>query len=175
MNLHRRLSGTTLFIAAVCVLGLAMLLGLSPSAKADTFIYNVTSTSGSGLDVTFELPTFQESVTTSTFIQSTPSLSEFSLSGNSTGCFASGGSVAVGPCFVASFMGGGAFVDALVPAFTGPGTFTFNDGVGDIATVTITDVPSGVPEPSPLLLLGCGLFGFPVVASFGSRIRNLAR
>ena len=173
MNLHRRLSGTTLFIAPVFVLCLAMLLGLSPSAKADTFIYNVTSTSGP-VDVTFELPTFQESVTTSTFIQSTPTLSEFSLSGNSTGCFASGGSDAVGPCFVGSFMGS-AIVDALVPAFTGPGTFTFNDGVGDITTVTITDVRSGVPEPSSLLLLGCGLFGLPIVARFGSRIRNLAR
>ena len=73
---------------AILALGIAStLLGLSPRAKADTFVYNVTSTGGIDLDVTFELPTFQESVTTSTFIQSTPSsLLDFSLSGNSTGC-----------------------------------------------------------------------------------------
>ena len=53
---------------AVAALGLVALL--TPTAKADTFVYNVTSTSGN-LDVTFDLPSFQEVVTNPTLTQGT--------------------------------------------------------------------------------------------------------
>jgi hypothetical protein len=65
---------------------LGLIAFLTPAAKADSFVYNVTSTEG-GIDVTFALPSFQEVVTTTTFIQNTPiqgPLNEFILSGNST-------------------------------------------------------------------------------------------
>jgi len=50
---------------------LGLIAFLAPAAKADSFVYNVTSTEG-GIDVTFALPSLQEVVTTTTFIQNTP-------------------------------------------------------------------------------------------------------
>ena len=58
-------------IARYALAALGLIAFLTPTAKADSFVYNVTSTEG-GIDVTFALPSFQEVVTTTTFIQSTP-------------------------------------------------------------------------------------------------------
>jgi hypothetical protein len=164
---------------AALTIAIASLVLLPSSTKADTFVYNVTSTFGA-VDVTFDLPTFQESVTTTTFIHDTSAigpLTVVSLSGNSAVCSATTFATFTagpGPCFVgANATSGIVFNQVLAPSFTGPGTFTMTDIAGT-ATVTITDVPSAAPEPSSLILLGCGLFGLLALASFGSRIRRLA-
>jgi hypothetical protein len=115
---------------AVAVLGLVGLL--TSAAKADTFVYEVTSTVNN-LDVKFDLPSFQETVTTSTFTLGTAfigPLTEFSLSGDSTDCSASGflGTImASGPCFIG--YSATSFFSLVDPAFgfTGPGTFTVTD------------------------------------------------
>ncbi len=154
---------------AVAVLGLIALL--TPTSKADTFVYQVTS-DFEGLDVTFDLPSFQESVTTTTFTTQNTSnggpLTLFSLSGTSTAdCSVAvpGGmpSTAPGPCFgginaTTIFVVAGGFS----PSFTGPGTFTATL-LGATTTVTITDVPGNVPEPSSLALIPFGLVALLVM------------
>jgi hypothetical protein len=164
---------------AALTIAIASLVLLPSSAKADTFVYNVTSTFNA-VDVTFDLPTFQESVTTTTFTHDTSAigpLTVLSLSGNSTVCSATTFATFTagpGPCFVgANATSDIIFNQILAPSFNGPGTFTMTDTVFT-TTVTITDVSSAAPEPSSLILLGCGLFGLLGLASFGSRIRRLA-
>src|SRR5262249_11391874 len=72
-----------------------------PAAKADTFVYHVTY-GFFDLDVTFELPTFQEFVDTTT-VQGDSifgPVTEFVLSGNSTACSLPGTSlINPGPCY----------------------------------------------------------------------------
>ena len=129
--------------------------------------------------MTFDLPTFQETVTNlTTFVTDTSNLGPFtavSLSGNSTDCSLPNAAPA-GPCFIGEFASGGGIGLPAFPSFSGPGMFTVTATEGvfvETTTVTITDVP-GVPEPSSLLLLGCGLFGLLAMASFGSRFRRFA-
>jgi len=148
-------------IAKYALAALGLIAFLAPTAKADTFVYQVTSTFRN-IDVIFDLPSFQETVTPTTFIQATSSdgpITEFALSGNSTGCSVAAGGVSPGPClaaFVPSFSnelitGGPPFV----PFFSSPGTF-HAIAFGVTTTVTITQVPT-VPEPSALALIPLGL------------------
>ena len=142
---------------ALAALGFIALL--TPTAKADTFVYQVTSTL-SNVDVIFDLPSFQEVVTTTTFTLATSSggpITEFGLSGNSTGCSIAAGSASPGPCFIAFGPAAGVVVDNLsVPSFTSPGTFTGMSGP-ITTTVTVTEVTGTVPEPSSLALVPLGL------------------
>ena len=84
---------------AALTIAIVSLLLLPSRAKADTFVYNVTSTHDN-VNVTFDEPTFQETVTPTTFTTNTPSLSpvtEFALTANSFCSISSGGfSVMVG-------------------------------------------------------------------------------
>jgi hypothetical protein len=138
---------------AVAVLGLIALL--TPTSKADTFVYQVTSTIDN-IDLIFALPSFQEFVDTTTFTLDTSTagpVTELILSGNSTDC--SAGPVTItGPCFLA-VLSPVNFDGDTGPSFTGPGAFkeTF---FGDTTTVTITDVPTAAPEPSSLASIAIG-------------------
>jgi hypothetical protein len=114
--------------------------------------------------VIFELPSFQEAVDNqTTFDLATWSYggspTGFSISGNSTDCVV--GLVSTpGPCEVFS-NGSVTLVPGLVPAFSGPGTWT--KSTGDYSnTVIITDIPA-VPEPSALVLLSSCLLGVGLV------------
>ena len=183
MNLHRRLSGATLFIAAVFVLCLAMLLGFSPSAKADTFQYEFTTAPFDGsVNLVFTitaaiLPPSGDvtSFTTDTSSFGTGAITEFAwnsasggdcLGRSNTGEGCAAFEINSNPNGIGSF-------GYAAGSFLSPGTYTSIPG-GGILVITDLGTVSGVPEPSSLLLLGCGLFGLPVLAGFGSRIRNLA-
>jgi hypothetical protein len=146
-------------IARYALAALGLIAFLTPTAKADSFVYQVTS-NFFNIDVIFDLPTFQEVVDTTTFIKATSSLgpiTEFGLSGNSTGCFTiSGGGSATGPCWTAVLVPPNSLgIDS--PSFSSPGTFTNFD-----TTVTITEV-STVPEPSSLALIPLGLVALLVM------------
>ena len=152
---------------AALTIAIASLMLLPSRVKADTFVYNVTSTFV-GLDVTFDLPTFQETVTNlTTFTTQNTTLdgpvTVFSLSGNSAGCSAMGVVVPTGPCFSGVTATSLPFSTFVSPSFTGPGTFTVSEFGEITTTVTITDVPSGVPEPSSLALLPLGLVALLLV------------
>jgi hypothetical protein len=143
-------------IARYAVAALGLIALLTPAAKADTFVYQVTSNvDGLNLDVIFDLPAFEETVTDITsFTTNTSSsgpLTAFSLSGNSTPCSLGGDSTPFGPCFQVEFPG---LIEGTAgsPGFSGPGT---SSAFG--TTVTITDVPSAAPEPSSLALIPFGL------------------
>ena len=185
MNLHSRLSCTTIFIAPVFVLFLAMLLGLSPSAKADTFQYEFTPAQFDGsvnLVFTITTATLPSSGDVTSFTTDTSSfgagaITEFAWNSASGGdclgrSFESEGCAAFevrsNPNAIGSF-------GYAAGSFLSPGTYTSIPG-GGVLVITDLGTVSGVPEPSSLLLLGCGLFGLPIVARFGSRIRrNVAR
>jgi hypothetical protein len=147
-------------------------LALVPSAKADSFVYDVLYNDPSFITfhVMFELPTFQQTVVNQTIFDLTTSsrgpVTGFSISGGPNGCLVNqggegGGSVAVGPCFVAGGLGFGV-ASPFAPAFNGPGTFSRTAGSLGI-TVTITDVPTAVPEPSAFALLSSALVAVGVV------------
>jgi hypothetical protein len=147
-------------------------LALVPSAKADLFVYDVQYNDPSFINfhVKFGLPAFQQTVVNQTiFDLSTSSLGPvtgFSISGGPNGCLVNqggegGGSVPFGPCFVAGGLGFG-IASPFAPAFNGPGTFSRTAGSSGI-TVTITDVPTAVPEPSAFVLLSSTLVAVGVV------------
>jgi len=142
-------------IARYGLAALVLIAFLTPTAKADSFVYQVTSPSFFNVDVIFELPSFQEVVDTTTFIKATSSagpITEFGLSGNSTGCITiTGGGFSTGPCWTAVLVPPPTALGSDSPSFSSPGTFTNFD-----TTVTITEV-STVPEPSALALIPLGL------------------
>lgn len=155
-------------IARCALAALSLIALLTPTAKADTFVYQVTATDGLGsIDVTFELPTFQEFVDATTFTEESSNfgpVTEFELSGGSAKCSLNGLNES-GPCWQAITVapGGGCCLFANAsPSFSGPGTFTATDSSGD-TTVTITDVSGAVPEPSSLALLPFGLVALLVM------------
>jgi hypothetical protein len=113
--------------------------------------------------VIFELPSFQETVDNQTTFDlatwpAQGSLTEFSISGNSTGWVAGGFSSPSGRCEIFANSDSSLQFDAtIVPAFSGPGTYTTS--TSDYSdTVIITDI-SAVPEPSALVLLSSYLLG----------------
>ena len=139
-----------------------LVVGGAPVAHADTFVYQVTSTINN-VDVVFDLPTFEEVATATTFTTNSSSggpFTAFCVSGNTTACHVSQGGFSAfcsGLCFAG--VGSNFFLEtgfSTSPAFTGPGTFT-TIFPAFTTTVTITDVPSGVPEPSSLALIPLGL------------------
>lgn len=138
-------------IFTVALIGLAVV----PSAKADTVVYNVTSTAGS-LNVTFDLASFQNPANDiTTFVSGTlfgEPLKGFGISGDSSNCSDGVSFSGPGPCWIATDTQG-ASVASGGPSFSGLGTFTAGG-----TTVTITEVV-GAPEPSSvaLMLLGVGL------------------
>ena len=176
MNLHTRLSGTPAFIAPVFALCLAMLLGLSPSAKADTFQYVFTDPDpAASVTLVFTitaatLPPSGDVTSFTTDISAIGPITEFAWNSASLGTCLGGFGIGFG---CAAYQGSDfRTIDGYpVGSFLSPGTYT-----GFSTTLVITDLGAvGTTEPSSLLLLGCGLFGLPIVARFGSRIRNLAR
>ncbi len=147
-------------------------MALAPSAKADSFIYDVQSTFVS-LHVTFTLPTFEQTVVNQTTFDfatyNLGSITAFSLSGGSAGCSGPNFSLPTGPCWDANNGSTAEAATPISPAFAGPGVFTQTDGVIS-TTVTITDVPT-VPEPATIALMGVGA----VFTAFKRRKRGISQ
>jgi hypothetical protein len=139
---------------------LAVCLALVPSAKADIFVYDVQSSFNS-LHVRFELSSFVQDVVDQTVFDIATSaqgtITRFDISGGSAGCDNGSSAYGFGPCWLA-VTGTANWGENGTPSFTGAGTFSFRD-----TTVTITDVPSSVPEPSALVLLSSGLLAVGLV------------
>jgi len=154
-----------------------LLLGLSPSARADSFQYDFTAPSdySQPINIVFTitaptLPTF--GYVTSFTVSEPPDFTVTQFGWNTANdCF--GSSFTLQPFSCAGFLAITGFGTTTVEdihafpigSFLTPGSYT---GFG--ATMTITDL-SGVPEPSSFLLLGFGLLG---ITSFGALIRRHA-
>ena len=152
---------------------LALGLIVVPSAKADTFVYNVTS--NLGLNGTFDLPSFENPANNITTFVSGSTLggapiTGFCISGNSSDCTIGGISQA-GPGWFGE-AGGMSVATGVTPSFNGPGTFTVS-AFGITTTVKITDVV-GAPEPSSLALLPLGLVALLLLRKRNSRSHQLA-
>jgi hypothetical protein len=137
-------------------------LAFVPSAKADIFIYDVES-SVAVLHVSFQLPIFEQLVvnqmvfSSETWDRPLP-ITSFTLSGGTASCIPGG---QAGPCWSASNATDSA-ATFVSPLFNGTGTFARSVGTIN-TTVTITDVPSGAPEPSALVLVSSCLLGVGLV------------
>ena len=146
MNSGFRLWVPILLVSAVFALGLA------PSANADA-IYTL-SNSVAGFSWSFEVPAI---ITTDTTITSF-----LSTNIDPNGFFGSHGCTAINSVQIFAPSSLGDVRTDLSPSCTddsvfGPITSFGAFGIGDFALLTIS--PSGVPEPSSLLLLAGGLTG----------------
>jgi hypothetical protein len=164
---------------AALTLAIASLLILPSFAKADTFEYDYTSGSISSggitgtVNIVFTLtaatpPTAGDLTSFTTTTGPFGTVTAFAWYSAGGFCF-----VVLGPCvgFTTGLVSVGDGFGA--GSFLSPGTYTAIDGSG--ATLVITDLGAGTgaaPEPSSLLLLGCGLCGFLAMTSFGSRTRH---
>jgi hypothetical protein len=166
---------------AILALGIAsMLLGLSPSAKADTFKYDFTLSPSSAtccftnIVFTITAATLPPSGDVTSFTSATSTLGTIiAFAWGAPGPCLGGAGFSFNGCaafeFINSFPGGSDTEDVgfdfPAGSFLSPGTYTG----GGSTTVVITDLgPVGIPEPSSLVLLSCGLFGLLAIASFES-------
>lgn len=149
MNLHTRLWSTTLFVAALLVLGLA------PSAKADA-IYTFNNTTFDGFSWSFEVPSILTTTTTITSFLST--------NVDPAGKLAFEGCTNIDSVTITDPQSTG----LITTHFSGSGSCSNSIDLGDITTfgtfgtetIFLTIAPTSAPEPSSLLLLAGGLISF---------------
>lgn len=143
------------------------LLSVTFSARADSFLYTVTTTGTLAPEFngtsSFTEPSLLTSLTTiSTGITTTVvNLKDILINPTVASCSALGSGS--GSCLREDLTNGAFFsVSNSSLVLNAPGTYPLSPFPAFAVTLTIADIPSTVPEPSSLLLLGSGTLGLLV-------------